>query len=55
MDESGTIVAQRDQRPVNGRWPLPVWQAGEEVTEVVSIVLPADVPPGKVRFEYWLV
>ncbi|MCO5189488.1 MAG: hypothetical protein M9918_14980 [Anaerolineae bacterium] len=47
VDESGTIVAQRDQRPVNGRWPLPVWQAGEEVTEVVSIVLPADVPPGK--------
>jgi hypothetical protein len=46
VDVTGAIVAQRDQRPVDGRWPLPVWQAGELVTEQVTLALPDELPPG---------
>lgn len=46
VDQAGMIVAQSDQRPVAGRWPLPVWEAGERVDERVTLVLPDDLPPG---------
>ncbi len=45
-DQNGTTVAQRDTQPLDGIYPTSAWQPGEQVIDLVSLPLPADVPPG---------
>jgi hypothetical protein len=40
VDASGRIVAQRDQQPLEGRYPTGVWEPGEVVSDTLSIALP---------------
>ncbi|MFQ3658451.1 MAG: glycosyltransferase family 39 protein [Anaerolineae bacterium] len=40
LDEGGGIIAQRDERPLNGSYPTLVWRAGESV--VTEYTLSAD-------------
>jgi len=51
LDSAGTLVAGQDSQPLGGHLPTGQWPAGEIVTDVVSLPLPVDLPPG----EYTLV
>jgi 4-amino-4-deoxy-L-arabinose transferase-like glycosyltransferase len=42
-------VAQGDGPPLMGDYPTGVWAPGEVIIDPHSIVLPADVPPGRYR------
>jgi hypothetical protein len=46
VDEAGNLVAQKDNWPVDGRWPPTCWRAGEEIVDPVRIALPPELPPG---------
>lgn len=46
VDEQEELVAQWDGRPFAGRWPTPVWQAGEQFTQTVIVPLPEMLPAG---------
>ncbi|MCB0252343.1 MAG: glycosyltransferase family 39 protein [Anaerolineae bacterium] len=43
VDASGQIVAQADAIPINGALPMPVWRAGEYVTDQVELPTSAQV------------
>jgi hypothetical protein len=45
-DETGNLVAQQDNWPVNGRWPPTCWHAGEQIIDTYLIRLPDSLPPG---------
>ena len=42
VDAEGSIIAQHDQQPLGGRYPTTVWEAGEVVSDTISITLPAE-------------
>lgn len=42
LDANGQIVAQADAVPVNGALPMPVWRAGEFVTDWVELPVSAE-------------
>lgn len=46
VDENGNIVAQRDQRPFDNRFPMPTWQPGEVLRDIYPVSLPAGLPSG---------
>ena len=50
IDEGGTVWAQRDSWPVNGRAPTSSWQLGLLLEDRLALTVPADLPPG----QYWL-
>ncbi len=43
---AGDIVAQKDQPPLNGAYPMSLWDPGEIITDKVAVPLPAHLPPG---------
>jgi hypothetical protein len=49
LGEDGTPVAQRDDFPLDGIRPLYTWTAGEQMEDVYTIKIPADVAPGAYR------
>ena len=44
LDETGTLVAQRDSQPQDGRYPTSVWEQGEVVEDRHRLELPAHLP-----------
>ena len=46
VDSSGSILAQRDVRPLDGYLPAPMWSAGQQVADRYGLLLPPDAPPG---------
>ena len=46
LDAGGALRAQRDQQPGDGAFPTTGWVAGEVLTDVYRVVLPADLPAG---------
>ena len=50
VNESGELVAQQDNWPVNGQWPPNCWKPGESIPDSYSITLPPDLQSG----EYFL-
>jgi 4-amino-4-deoxy-L-arabinose transferase-like glycosyltransferase len=44
LDAEGTIRAQSDGYPANGKAPAASWQAGEVTTDERTLSLPADLP-----------
>lgn len=44
LDETGTLVAQRDSQPQDGRYPTSVWEQGEVVEDQHRLELPAHLP-----------
>ncbi len=49
LDVSGNIVAQHDGVPAGGAWPTTAWPPGSLVTDIHTLVLPADFAPGSYR------
>ncbi len=47
VDQSGRIVAQRDQVPANGFRPTTGWAPGEVIEDPYAIYIAPDVPPGE--------
>ena len=45
-DAEGTIVAQQDSQPQDGRFPTSYWEEGDEVPEQRQLALPPDLPAG---------
>jgi 4-amino-4-deoxy-L-arabinose transferase-like glycosyltransferase len=54
VDESGAIVSQVDSVPVGGARPTTGWRAGEVITDVHNLPIPADLPPGVYRINVGL-
>jgi hypothetical protein len=47
IESDGESVALFDQQPFGGAFPTSDWPARMQVTDTVSIPLPADIPPGE--------
>jgi len=47
VDDAGRIVAEDNQRPQGGAFPLPRWTPGDWVEDPHPLWLPADLPPGQ--------
>ncbi|MCP4357192.1 MAG: hypothetical protein GY796_04130 [Chloroflexi bacterium] len=47
VDEDGRIVAQVDQKPLNGLTPTSIWQPGDTVRQLLIVPLPPDLPGGE--------
>lgn len=47
LDARGTLVAQADGPPVEGRYPTSAWDQGELIDDTRQLTLPADLPPGR--------
>jgi uncharacterized membrane protein len=47
VDNAGQIVSQIDAIPVGGARPTSGWRAGEVITDVHNLSIPADLPPGR--------
>ena len=46
LDETGSLVAQRDSQPRDGRYPTSVWDPGEVVDDQHWLTLLAGLPDG---------
>ena len=46
LDETNTIVAQKDGVHGNGKNPTTSWAVGEFISDPVDLTLPPDLPPG---------
>ncbi len=53
-NETGDLVAQQDNWPVNGQWPPTCWQAGEWIVDPYIILLPDDLPEGSYNLDVGL-
>ncbi len=42
-------IQQWDRQPLNGTYPTRLWHTGETIADPVSLILPADLPPGDYR------
>lgn len=51
LDASGQVAAQRDTEPVNGLQPTLGWQPGEQITDRLGVLVPAETEPGTYRIE----
>ncbi|GAB4475402.1 MAG: hypothetical protein Kow00124_16350 [Anaerolineae bacterium] len=47
VDAQGTIAAQLDGPPAEGRHPTTTWARGERVIDLRRIILPPDLPAGE--------
>lgn len=54
VDGNGEVRAQRDSAPMSGAYPTTLWQPGEYVTDVHTIAIPPDLPPGDYALEVGL-
>jgi hypothetical protein len=46
VNDSGDLIAQKDNWPVDGRWPPTCWQPGTVVVDRYLIQLPSDLAQG---------
>ena len=46
VDGNGTLVAQQDEKPGRGRWPVPGWPVEQAIPQRINILLPETLPPG---------
>lgn len=54
VDRNGQVRAQRDSAPMSGAYPTTLWQPGEFVTDVHTIAVSPDLPPGDYALEVGL-
>jgi hypothetical protein len=54
VDGNGEVRAQSDSAPMSGSYPTTLWQPGEFVTDVHTIPVPSDLPPGEYVMEVGL-
>jgi hypothetical protein len=46
-NEAGEIVAQKDQPPLEGRYPTSLWNPGEILASQIVVPMPSKLPPGR--------
>lgn len=46
LDAAGSLVAQHDGPPLDGRAPTSTWQPGAPQLDMHTVHLPSDLPPG---------
>jgi hypothetical protein len=46
LNKTGQLVAQNDDLPRHGAYPVPWWQPGQMVEDTHSLILPPDLPGG---------
>ena len=46
LDDTGKLVAQVDEEPLEGQYPTSLWARGEQLKDVHLLPLPANVPSG---------
>jgi hypothetical protein len=46
LDSQGALVSGHDSQPLSGYFPTSQWPAGEIVTDMIRLPLPAELPPG---------
>jgi 4-amino-4-deoxy-L-arabinose transferase-like glycosyltransferase len=46
LDSTGTLQAQQDNAPLQGRYPTSGWAAGETIIDPYTLPLPATLAPG---------
>jgi hypothetical protein len=51
LDASGSVRAQVDAQPVNGAYPISLWNVGQIVRDVYTLSLPGDLAPGDYKIE----
>ena len=51
VDASSAVRAQKDNAPVNGTYPTFLWLPGEYVSDVYTLSLSPDLPPGDYALE----
>ena len=51
LDSENKIVAQNDHQPQDGTYPTSIWDAGEQIQDVVNLTLPRA---GKYKIEIGL-
>lgn len=49
LNDEGVLVAQRDAAPLNGFWPMTLWQVDERFTDQHGLLLPETLPAGDYR------
>jgi hypothetical protein len=51
VDERGSIMAQKDNPPVDGFYPTTEWEVGEIVRDQYDLIISPEVPPGQYQLE----
>lgn len=51
LDATGSLVAGWDGQPRHGQAPTLLWVPGEVVDDLITLAVPADVPPGDYTVE----
>ncbi len=51
VDEKGNIVAQKDNRPVDGLYPTTKWEPEEIVRDQYDLVILTEAPPDQYQLE----
>ncbi len=46
VDDTNTVIAQRDTKPQDGFYTTPHWQPSEQIVDVHVVPLPTDIPSG---------
>ena len=58
LNEENHLVAQVDGQPLDGRYPLSIWEPGELVPDKHLLQLPTNLPPGiyhlQIGFYNWM-
>ncbi len=54
VDGNGAVRGQQDGEPMNSTYPTTLWQPGEFVTDVHTVPVPPDLPPGEYTLEVGL-
>jgi hypothetical protein len=47
LDENGELIAQKDNWPLQGRWPATCWSTGDKIVDEYKLELPRGLPPGQ--------
>jgi hypothetical protein len=51
LGPAGDVVAQADSQPRANQYPTSIWDAGEQISDMYEVALPADLPSGDYRLQ----
>ena len=51
LGPAGDVVAQADSQPRANQYPTSIWDAGEQISDMYKLALPADLPRGDYRLQ----
>ena len=51
LGPAGDVVAQADSQPRANQYPTSIWDAGEQISDMYELALPADLPSGDYRLQ----